>query len=74
MQIPRICNDRHHTGYYNINFNLDRIVMLLRKASYTRQPQQTCYVLCYVVTYTICFDHNDHPQVSPQKETEESNL
>jgi len=51
IQIPRIFKYRHHNGYYNYNFNLDGIVILLRKASCIRQTQYTCYVLCYVMLY-----------------------
>ena len=57
MQIPRIFKYRHHTDYYNINFNSDRIVMLLRMASCMRQTQHTCYVLCYVVICIYIYIH-----------------
>jgi hypothetical protein len=44
---------RHHTGYYNINFNLDRILMLLRKASCI--ARHSTIVMFYItLLYTQC--------------------
>jgi len=48
MQIPRTLKYQHDTGYCSINFNLDRIVMLLRNAPCIGQTAHLllCSMLC----------------------------